>query len=175
MKQNKNKAFTPLEIKVNGAAKKSLKGFTLVEMVVTILLVSILAFAVTYIFMEGFRSYIMNRNIIDLRSGLRVALKRMVFEIRESEINPTEIAGGFKIQADVDDDGTAETIIYQLVGTNIRRTVGDTPEANAPILLGSVSSANFPGLGTNTVTLDITASRMDDQVHIRTKVRARCI
>lgn len=155
MKQNKNKAFT------------------LVEMVVTILLISILAFAVTYIFMEGFRSYIMSRNLIDLRSGLRVALKRMVFEIRESEINPTEVTNGFRIQADVDDDGVAERIIYQLVGTNIRRTVGDTPDPNAPILLGSVSSASFPGLGTNTVTLDITVSKMDDRVHIRTKVRAR--
>lgn len=157
MKQNKNKAFT------------------LVEMVITILLISILAFAVTYIFMEGFRSYIMNRNIIDLRSGLRAALKRMVFEIRESEINPTAITNGFKIQADIDDDGISETIIYQLVGTNIRRTVGGTPDPNAPILLGSVSNASFPGLGTNTVTLDITVSKMDDRVRIRTKVRARCV
>lgn len=151
------------------------KGFTIIEMVVAMVLISILSFGISYIFMEGFRSYIMNRNLIDLRGEIRSALKRMVFEIRRSEINPIAVANGFKIQADINEDGSSETIIYQRVGSYLRRTVGDTPDPNGSILLGNVSSASFSGLGTDTITLDVTISKMNDKVRIKTKARARCI
>ncbi len=164
---------------------KQNKGFTLTEMIISILLISILAFAVTYIFMEGFRSYIMNRNVIDLRSDARPALKRMVFEIREAEsisVNSTE----FTISADIDDNGVAEEIRYYVSGNGeneLRREEDEdldgTPDRDN-VILGNIENVTFdplPETGPpyNSIILDITISKMDDAVHIRTQVRGRNI
>lgn len=171
----KREGFIPTPTYNSNRKSKLVRGFTLIEMIVSIILVSILIFAVSYIFMEGFRVYVLNRNLIDLRSEGRSALKRMVLEARESQIASQVVTNGFKIRSDIDRDGLAEDIIYQLTGTDIRRTVGAVPDPNAPVLVGNVSSAVFSGLGTKIITITLTLSRQNDTFTIRTRVRARCI
>ena len=145
------------------------RGFTITELIITMILVSILAFGTTIIFMQGFKVYLMNKNLIELRSEIRVAMNRMAFEIRESEITES-ITGGFRIEGDFDNNSIPEEIVYQFSGTEITRTI----DGSTNVLLAEVSDADFI-VSENMITIDITVTRDPDNVHLRTKVGARCI
>lgn len=93
-------------------------GFTLVETIVSIVVLSVVASIVMYIFTEGFRIYVVNKNYIKLRADGRYALSRIAYEIRQAEEIIPDAGNNQKmsIRSDVDNDGHAELIIYERTG-----------------------------------------------------------
>jgi len=150
------------------------RAFTLVEMIITILLISVLSFGIAYIFMEGFRTYVFNRNIIGLRSEARMGLKRMTSEIKLAESITVTSSTDFSIDADVDDNGAAETVRYYLDGTNLRRQKDAVPDPGN-ILLVDVDSVTFTAEGANALIIDITLKKDDNSIHAKTSARGRRI
>jgi len=150
------------------------KAFTLVELIVNIILISILVFGISFVFMEGFRSYWINKNLIALRSEARAALKRMAFEIRIAQGVTLASSEDVSINSDIDDDGAIEVVRYYKDSDNIRRQVDGSPSPGS-VMMGYVSSAAFSLSGANSVILSMTLSKNNDKIIFRTKVRLRCV
>jgi prepilin-type N-terminal cleavage/methylation domain-containing protein len=126
---------------------RSKKGMTLIEIVMAIVIV---ASVVT-----GLSFYI--KNIVDLynfvtfrseiASSGRLALSRMIREIRQCS-SPTEAAGNISV-ADAHGftfiDVTGATIAYSLSGTNLMR--------NSDVLAANVSALNFTYYDLNSAVL----------------------
>jgi prepilin-type N-terminal cleavage/methylation domain-containing protein len=64
------------------------RGFTLIEMVVTIVLIGVLAMAVIPVISSGVKTYITTTTSINTLSKLRYATERMAREIREVRRDP---------------------------------------------------------------------------------------
>ncbi len=73
-------------------AGTSLRGFTLIELIVVIVLMGILAVAVAPVLLTGVQAFHTTSASIDTLSKLRYAMVRMVREIREVRRNPANTA-----------------------------------------------------------------------------------
>lgn len=120
------------------------RGFTLTELLVAIAVVGLIMTGVLTLMMSGNQTYLSGSNQIEAQQAARVALDRMVREIRGAGYNPTGAAcppvtncpiGGalglanptataLTVQKDTNADGIfapTERIAYTLNGTNLQR------------------------------------------------------
>ncbi|MBL7069570.1 MAG: prepilin-type N-terminal cleavage/methylation domain-containing protein [Candidatus Omnitrophica bacterium] len=90
------------------------RGFTLVETIIVIVILSVIMFSVMYFMTEGFRIWVQNRNYIELRADGRYALSRMAAEIKLAEdLIPGATNQEISFHADVDYDGYPQLIMYE--------------------------------------------------------------
>lgn len=100
----------------NGPHRTSARGFTLVEAVVSIVLIGILAMAVIPVITSGVKTYATTTTSINTLSKLRVATERMAREIREVRRDPVTPAN-YAISTNIS-TGTSTSLAFTKSDTN---------------------------------------------------------
>ncbi|MGH7208912.1 MAG: PilW family protein [Nitrospiraceae bacterium] len=151
------------------------RGFTLTELLVAIAVVGLIMTGLLTFMVRGNQAYVTGSNQIEAQQAARVALERMVREIRGAGYNPKgtacppvtncPIAGApglgnptataLLIQNDTNADGifaATEGILYTLNGTNLQRQ--DLAVEPAPqTIVGGIQGLTFTYLDENDVVL----------------------
>lgn len=117
------------------------KGFTLIEIVITIVLIGILSGIAAMIILQGVRAYSDEQSRSDSHYQARLAIERMAREIRTIKqpgllgaATPPPVIGaisGNPAASFIFTDASGATITYSLSGTTLNRTVGGIPAALA--------------------------------------------
>lgn len=147
-------------------------GFTLIESIVTIVVLSIIAFSTMYIMTEGFKVWWANKNYIELRSDGRFTLARLAAEFRQAEEIPQVEETNISFNSDIDNDGDPQLITYTFNGTELIREEGP----GQAVICANVSSLILYWNSTNRLlTVDMTLTKQDDTVNLETDIAARCL
>lgn len=156
------------------------KGFTLVEVIVVIVILSISSGITVYFVVSSLRAYTMGVNQKTLLDEAKLALERMCRDIRDAKAITTPLSGGSgntitftRTNATGSGQDLAnETITYRLNGNNLQREKASYP-LPYPILASNVSTfLVMRGAGGNdeiTITL-ILSLPSGENVNLQTKV-----
>ncbi len=145
-----------------------MKAFTLIEVLVSALILSIFVVGVFLVLNTGDITYNMDTAWLDLRQQARLAMDRMVRELREAKKGSVSISGGTTITFNT---LTASNIQYYRSGTQ-NRAIREHPAGTTQILGNFINSLSFccwhdtpsPGqcnttcAGSNLVEIQLTAS-----------------
>ena len=130
-----------------GSGRQTASGFTLIEAVVTIVLIGVLAMAVIPVIDSGVRTYATTTNSLNALSKLRLATERMAREIREVRRNPLsptnfEMTLGANTLTFTKTDGNQVTISSSTPNVNLTY---QTPAISAVLtdLLNANTDLNF--------------------------------
>lgn len=116
---------------------KSLRGFTLVELIIVIVITALLA-SVAVIFMrEGLESYNNGKPIIPIAGKTNIAVDNLLRELEGAESISAFASNTLTF---VNQQG--QSIIIALSGTNLMRTVNGS---SAQILCNNISALSFAG------------------------------
>jgi prepilin-type N-terminal cleavage/methylation domain-containing protein len=156
------------------------KGFTLIEIIVVIVILSIVSGITIKFLIDSLKIYTMTVNQKTLFDEGKLALERMCRDIRDARAITTPAAGGsgntivFQRTNLTSGDGTNETLTFQLTGVNIEK-VKTTP-ASTNVLASNVSAFTVTrGVAAtnneNEITLSLTLSLgTGENVTLQTKV-----
>ena len=158
--------------------KRNLReGFTLIETVVTITVLSITAFSAMHIMTEASKTWWNNKTLIELRSEGRYTLEKFASEFKQAETVALNAPTDLTFTADLDADGVAEEIRYQLTGSTLQRReggAGGTWNVICDNVTALVFTTTIPSaFSDNMVTIDITISGNNQSVHLRRGVMGR--
>lgn len=103
--------------------KKQEQGFTLIELILAIVIVGIIAIAITAAFAPTMRVSVAVDTRKEALQGGRLAIERMIREIREAR----SIAAGFTATSLTFTNAASSTITYSLSGASLQRIVGGVP------------------------------------------------
>jgi type IV pilus assembly protein PilW len=168
------------------------RGFTLAELLVAIAIVGLIMTGLVTFMMAGNQSYLTGSNQIEAQQNARVALDRMVREIRGAGQNPTglaclpspnsqncPIAGvtvgtdptatALAVQNDTDGDGTfeaSERIAYTLNGTDLERKEGASATET---IIGGIQALTFTYLDQNGAVTGLVQDIRTVQISLTTK------
>ena len=124
------------------------KGFTLIEMIVVIVLISIIAVVSSKMLASGLNAYLTEKYIIDAGSQARLALERMVRDIRAIR-SPSDLTTATATQlVFVDVNGVTNT--YTLSGATLTR--------NGQVLAEGISSLTFSYFDNNGASTAVLAN-----------------
>jgi prepilin-type N-terminal cleavage/methylation domain-containing protein len=130
------------------------RGVTLIEMVLSIVLIGIIGVIASNVFLYSTRSVLTGNNVREATQVNRMAMDRMVREIRNVADNTrvTVATAGTFTYVDVD----GNTISFTLAGTNLNRvfTVPPNP-AVTNTLAANVSGLTFTYLSTTGATIAV--------------------
>ncbi len=136
------------------------KGFTLIEIIITILIMSIMAGIFINFFSVGADTFSLIDAQQELNQSGRIILERMGRKLREATYDPanypvTVEAGNTKVTFyhDMDGDGTPDKTEYYKNGSNLCRDINDGGEE---VLLDNISGVAFTKQTTNGVLVKIT-------------------
>ena len=96
------------------------RGFTLIEMIITIVLLSIIAVMSSVILQQGYKSYIVSKNSISADWHGRLALERMARDIR-AIYSAGMITTATATQLTFNEPGDTATVTYKLDGSTLMR------------------------------------------------------
>ena len=139
---------------------RSLRGFTLIEMIAVIVVIGAI-FALGGLMLSGtVRSYVSNKDAAEMSAHARVAFERMVREIRvikEATVTSLEITTANRIKF-LDANGNA--VCFYLNGSSLMRSE-DGPTivcgtTNAQVLADNVSALTFTYWRSDAVTAEPT-------------------
>lgn len=129
--------------RVIAPAIRPARGFTLIEMVVTIVLIGVLAMTVIPVISSGVKTYVTTTTSINTLSKLRYATERMAREIREVRRDPVTPAN-YSISTNIS-TGTSTSLAFTKSDTNQVTIDGSGP---SPVTL----SYTLPSAVTSTLT-----------------------
>jgi len=145
------------------------RGFTLIEIVITIVITGILAYIFLNFFSLGTDSYTLIETRSDVLQDERVVLNRMTREIRQAATITITSATDISFTWDDTSDGINDTYRYYLSGSNLRRTING---ASDTLILDNVSSLSFTG-DTNRITIMLTVTRGGQSLTIQSRALRR--
>jgi prepilin-type N-terminal cleavage/methylation domain-containing protein len=157
--------------------KNSSKGFTLIEIVVVIVILSIVSALTIYFLVSSLRIYTMTVNQKTLLDEGKLALEKMCRDIRDARSITTPAAGGSgNLIAFTRTNATGpgqdvanESITFQLTGTTLEK-VKASPSATSS-LAGNVSTFTVTRDTGNEIKLQLTLSRgTGEDLTVQTKV-----
>jgi len=111
-------------------------GITLIELVLSIVLIGIIGIVAASAFMFSTQSVLTGNNVREATQVNRIAMDRMVREIRNVEDNTSVVAAGASTFTYVDTGGS--NISFTLAGTNLNRV-----SATTDTLAANVSGLTF--------------------------------
>lgn len=128
------------------------KGFTLVELLVSITLLTIIIGALIAVFNMGRHVYEANEGMLSMQRIIRQSLEGMATEIRQSSLSDITVGGGgttisFIVPVTLDPLAYSSSIEYYVDGNN--QLVREHPNGTTKILATNIDSISF------TVTGDI--------------------
>ncbi len=164
------------------------KGLTLLELIISVLLISVMLGAVWVIYDTGFKVFYNQLSRYDIKDELSLAFITMTDELQQAFSITAATATSVTFTADPDSNGVNETIQYTwsgVAGEPLNRVVGAVTTA----LVRSVQSLTFSYYNTNNVLLsepitltnvhlvavDATTVKGDETFHLRTKICFRTI
>jgi len=159
------------------------KGFTLIEIIIVIVILSFIA-AITIKFLtDSLRIYTMTVNQKTLYDEGKLALERMVRDIRDARSITTPAAGGsgntivFQRTNPTAHDGLNETLTFRLTGTTLEK-VKTSPAATSSLASNVSSFTVTRGAAAtnneNEITLSLTlSSGSGENVILQTEVYPR--
>lgn len=100
------------------------KAFTLIELTLVWALLSVFVGVVLWIFSVELKMWGSSRDRVMIRQQGHQALNRMVRELSQTNSITSAAAGAITFLADLDDNGTDETITLNTSGSNLNRTEG---------------------------------------------------
>jgi prepilin-type N-terminal cleavage/methylation domain-containing protein len=160
------------------------RGLTLIELLISIMLISAMLGAVWAIYSAGFNIFYGQLSRYDIKDETSLAFITMTKELHQAVSVTAATATSVTFTSDPDNNGVDETIEYRWSGearSSLERVVDD----GAPkILVRSVQSMAFTYYGTNNVPLsvpvtladvrlvavDAIAVKGDETFHLRTKI-----
>ena len=165
------------------------KGLTLLELMISVLLIASMLFAVWTIYHTGFTVFYNQVSRYDIKGQLSSAFISMTNELQQAVSTAAATATSAVFYADINSDGIDEKIEYTWSGVSgapLNRIINDT-ETKA--LARSISAFAFSYYGANNVLLsfpvtlseiqlaaaDAAAVKGDETFHLRTKIRMRTI
>ncbi len=184
-----------LELKVKNFLKKlfkfifsilsSHKGFTLIELVMTMVLIGVIAYIVASAMSTGLKAYFTTDFRKEALDQARIAMERMTREIRNVKSNTDISTANATTFTFVDTSGT--TISFALNAGNINRTSGTTNTlatgiSSAGIFTyvlstGATTQSPVPAeiLLIKRVKIDITATKNTESVTLQSEVWPRSL
>lgn len=148
-------------------------GFTIVELIVTIIILAIMAVGLTNILMEGFRVWWVNKDLIDLRGDARTALNRISLEFRQAYTGTLTSSTDVSFTADIDSDGDLDTVRYYLDTGSLLRQVNGSPSPGNNIC-GNITGLTF-SFSSPVLTTDITLSLQGNTIKAKNSIEGRNI
>jgi prepilin-type N-terminal cleavage/methylation domain-containing protein len=119
--------------------KKS-NGFTLIELIIVVTIIGVIAGVVGFILLGAVDAWTFKFNRADILADGRLAMNRMVREIREIKIlTSVTTATSSEFRFTIDDSGSDVDITYELDGTDLDRTEDGTTN----VLAQDVSALSF--------------------------------
>jgi len=163
-------------------------GLTLIELLISILLISLMLIAVSAIYSTGYKVYYGQLSRENIKSQASLALMTMTGELRQALAISAATDKSITFRADITGDGVGQSIQYiwsGVSGAPLNRVVGTATTS----LIRSVSAFTFTCYGTNNallsfpvtvsqvklVLIDVTASSGSESFHLRTKVYLQCV
>jgi prepilin-type N-terminal cleavage/methylation domain-containing protein len=155
---------------------RSSKGFTLIEIIIVIVILSIISAISIKFVVDSLRIYTMTVNQKALFDEGKLALERMVRDIRDAravaEPDPGETVSDVRITRTnaTAQDGTGEAIRFVLSGTTLQKRKSD-PSVMLIDLASNVSTFTATRGATTEITIVLTLSLASgENVTLRTKV-----
>lgn len=171
------------------------KGLTLIELLISVLLISAMLGAIWVIFHTGLQVFYGTLGRQDIQSQSSAAFETMTNELRQASSVTAATAASIIFTADTNGDGVSETIQYIWSGVTaepLERIV----DAQTTVLVRSVN--NPPPLATNPlfdyfgydnvalgitptvsqvrlIEMDLYTASSSETFHLRTKVTLRCL
>ena len=162
------------------------RGFTLIELIITVVLVVILVGALWMVFNTAFGSFYSQDFRVRIKGEAGRAFIRMEKELREATSVTGAQAASLTFTVDADDDGADETVQYVWSGTAgdpLSRTSGGatTPVVSKVTNLAlsyynasnALLSSPVTASQVRAVAFDLTATEGDEAFQLRSRVRLR--
>jgi len=108
------------------------KAFTLIELIITLTLVAILVGFMGWTFAVGIGAWGSAWNRANIRQNGNLAIERMVRDISRAVSITDAGEDEITIEADLDNDGTDETVTFDMDGTDLKRTINGTAMVLSP-------------------------------------------
>ncbi len=143
-------------------------GFTLIELVITMVITGILAGLFVNFFSLGADTFNLVSNSQDTNQNFRIILERMGQEVREAVKMSINSGTDINILADIDEDGVYEDVRYFLSGVDLHKTIDGSGDS---VLLENVK-VDFSG-DTSRVTVYFYTSSNDVTSQIQTSFLRR--
>ncbi len=132
--------------KINDSAERLNAGFTLIELMISLLIASIVLAAVYGVYATQTRSYTTQNVSAEVQQAIRAAMEYMAEDIMMAGLDPEKKGAGFSqatdkrvdFTMDTDMDGILENISYVWSGTD-----GDPLFYNGNIFVDSVKELKF--------------------------------
>ena len=121
-----------IKIKINR------KGFSLIEMMVALGILSLIIIGLVTFFSGGTRAWVTGQYQLEAQRNARLAMDRMVKEIREGK-NVISDSNTSKIKVDYLDSFSKDPVTYKLNGTNLEREVNSSSNP----VINNVQSLTF--------------------------------
>jgi len=99
------------------------RGFTLIELIIVVLFFVILTGAAVAIFTAVLKTWASGTDEAEIRRNGSMAIEKMVRDLSQASRITSADAGAITFEADVDHDGTDETITLDTSGTDLVRTI----------------------------------------------------
>ena len=160
---------------------KPSKGFTLIEVIIVIVILSIISAITIKFLVDGLRIYTMTVNQKTLFDEGKLALERMCRDIRDARSITTPVAGGsgntitvLRSNATVQDVAD-ESITFRLTGSTLEK-VKASPSATSTLAVNvstfTVTRGDVATNNENEIALLVTLSLVgsDERVTLQTKV-----
>ena len=156
-----------MKVKKGIKLKINRKGFSLIEMMVALSILSLLIIGSVTFFSGGTRSWVTGQYQLEAQRNARYAIDRMVKEIRGGK-NIISDSDGDTIVVSIPDFDTADPddyyeVTYSLLGTTIQRGTNPLIEN---VLTGEAIFKYYNNSGTEVTSPDATVSK----IHINLKV-----
>jgi prepilin-type N-terminal cleavage/methylation domain-containing protein len=147
---------------------KNNSGFTLIELVITMVITGILAGLFVNFFSIGANTFNLVSSSQDANQNFRIILERMGREVREAAKMSINSGTDFILVADIDEDGVYEYVRYFISGSDLHKTIDGSDDS---VLLENIK-VNFSG-DTSRVTVYFYTSSNDVTLQIQTSFLRR--
>lgn len=141
--------------------QKKISGFTLIEIMVTFVIMSFIVWSIYAIFNMADKTWNFDMGIVDLQQDARQAMDKMVKEIRQTRSSIVIITGGTQISFQVPIDITTSPVTYSTPISyylESNQIIREYPVNEKAVLANNIDNLNFTRTG-DIVEIELTATK----------------